>query len=374
MTRYRWVAIVAVALIAEACATGRFGPAPSTKVPESPRTLKHLSVSEREATLERARVWQPTDTRSLNLAVGPPLTPAQRIGAELTCGFVFPEKALTGNTPKFLCEARPEDVVKVKYGEKNGEVYAEIAASRLFWALGFKADRMYPARVTCQGCPPDPFAASKTDWQMGKPGVVGRHVFDPAAVERPLLGSAIEVQGFEGWAWPELDKVSPRAGGAPRAHVDALKLLAVFVQHSDTKPEQQDLICAPGGVKRDRSGNETCTLPWLVVRDLGTTFGKATALNNSKMNFDDWSGARIWREGAPCVGDLSRSLTGSLENPRISEAGRQFLASRLLLLADQQIRDLFRAAMAERRGGTVDDWVRVFKRKRDEIVTARCAA
>jgi hypothetical protein len=373
MTGYRWVAIVGFTLTAAACATGRFGPAANTRAPEGTRTLKNLAVSQREAMLERARVWQPTDTRLLNLAAGPPLPVAQRIGAALTCGFVFPEKPLTGNTPKFLCEARPGDVVKVKYGDKNGEVYAEIAASRLFWALGFKADRMYPARVICQGCPPDPFASSKTDWHMGKPGVVGRSVFDAAAVERPLLGSAIEVPGFEGWAWPELDKVSPRAGGASRAHVDALKLLAVFVQHSDTKPEQQDLMCAPGGVKRDRGGNETCTSPWLVVRDLGTTFGKATAMNNSKMNFDDWSGARIWKEGASCVGDLSRSLTGSLENPRISEAGRRFLAGRLSLMADQQIRDLFKAAMADRRGGSVDDWVRVFKRKREEIVQARCA-
>jgi hypothetical protein len=209
---------------------------------------------------------------------------------------------------------------------------------------------------------------------MGKPGNVGPYVSDPAAVERPVPGSAIEVPDFEGWAWPELDKVNPRAGGASRAHVDALKLLAVFVQHSESKPEQQELMCAPGGVTRDRAGNETCTSPWLVVKDLGTTFGKATALNNSKMNLNDWSGARIWREGAPCVGNLSKSLTGSLENPRIGEAGRKFLASRLLLLRDQQIRDLFRAAMAERRGGAVDDWVLVFKRKRDEIAEARCAA
>jgi hypothetical protein len=287
---------------------------------------------------------------------------------------VFPDKPLNGNTPKFLCAARPEDVVKVKYGEKNGEVYAEVAASRLFWALGFRADRMYLARVRCQGCPPDAFASSKANWGLGKPGNVAPYVFDPAAVERPFPGSPIEVPGFEGWAWPELDKVDPRAGGASRAQVDALRLLAVFVQHSDTKPEQQDLACAPGGVKRDRAGNETCTSPWLIVKDLGTTFGKATAFNNSKMDLDDWSGARVWREGTPCVGDLPRSLTGSLENPRISEAGRRFLASRLLLLSDRQIRDLFTAARAERRGGTIDDWVRVFKRKRDEIVKARCPA
>ena len=280
------LAIVSIVLFGAACATGRFGPAPGTKAPEGTHTLNNLSVDEREATLQRARVWQAIDTRSLDLAVGPPLPSAQRIREDLACTFAFPEKPLTGNTPKFLCEVAPGDVVKVKYGEKNGEVYAEIAASRLFWALGFKADRMYPARVSCRGCPADPFAASKTDWHAGKPGDIGLHVFDPAAVERPLPGSTIEVPGFEGWAWPELDKVSSRAGGSPRAHVDALKLLAVFVQHSDSKPEQQDLLCAPGRVKRDRGGNETCLSPWLVVTDLGATFGKATARNNSKMDFD----------------------------------------------------------------------------------------
>jgi hypothetical protein len=371
---YRRMAIVSVAVIAAACASGRFGPAPSTKVPVGPRTLKNLSVNEREAILERAHVWQPIDTRSLDLAAGPPLPTALRIKEDLTCRFAFPEKAMTGNTPKFRCAVRPDDVVKVKYGEKNGEVYAEIAASRLFWALGFKVDGMYPARVTCQDCPADPFAASKRDWHLGKPRNVGLHVFDPAAVERPLPGSDIEVPGFEGWAWPELDKVNPRAGGAPPAQVDALKLLAVFVQHSDSKPEQQGLMCAPGSVERDRAGNETCKAPWLVVKDLGATFGKATALNSSKMDLDDWSGARIWRDSTRCVGDLSRSLTGSLENPRISEAGRQFLASRLLLLRDRQIADLFMAARAERRGGTVGEWIRVFNRKREEIVNAHCAA
>lgn len=112
-------AIVGVALIAGACATGRFGPAPSTRIPEGKRTLKNLSVDDREAILQRARVWQAIDTRAPNLAVGPLLPSAQRIRPELACTFAFPEKPLTGNTPKFRCEIRPDDVVKVKYGEKN---------------------------------------------------------------------------------------------------------------------------------------------------------------------------------------------------------------------------------------------------------------
>jgi hypothetical protein len=57
---------------------------------------------------------------------------------------VFPDKPLTGMTPKFKCDLGKGDEVKVKCGEKNGEVYAEVAASRLLWALGFQADVMCP--------------------------------------------------------------------------------------------------------------------------------------------------------------------------------------------------------------------------------------
>ena len=73
------------------------------------------------------------------------------------------------------------------------------------------------------------------------------------------------------------------------------------------------------------------------------------------MTLADWSEARVWKEGEPCVGDMPRSFTGSLENPRISEAGRLFLAERLMLLSNKQIRDLFRAAHVERRNETMAD-------------------
>ena len=68
------------------------------------------------------------------------------------------KKEMSGNSPKFTCVIPPEDEVKVKFGRDNGEVYAEVAATRLFWALGFPVDRMYPVRVLCDGCPPGPEA------------------------------------------------------------------------------------------------------------------------------------------------------------------------------------------------------------------------
>jgi hypothetical protein len=378
--------VLLFSLFLSGCATGRNGPPLSTKAPEGPHTLKKLSVEERQELLQRAHVWQAVNTSSLNLVRGPVLPDDLRIAPLTSCSFVYPDKPLTGNTPKFMCEMKEGDAAKVKYNEKNGEVYAEVAASRLLWALGFKADVMEPSVVTCRDCPPDPFAASAAEWREGKPKETATRTFDPAVIERPFEGRSIEVPGFEGWAWPELDQLSTRANNSLRAEIDAFKLLAVFIQHSDSKAEQQDLVCSEEPGRIDGQGNETCRSPWLVIKDLGTTFGKATRLNNSKMNLADWDSVPIWKDATQCVGDLPRSLTGSLDNPRIGEAGRSFLAQRLARLSDKQIRDLFTVSNVEKRGEmiaaadgtkrrvTVDDWVRVFKRKRSEIAGVHCPA
>ena len=123
-----------------------------------------------------------------------------------------------------------------------------------------------------------------------------------------------------------------------------------------------------------------------MIKDLGGSFGKATLLNTSKMKLSDWDSTVIWKDSKQCIAGMPRSFTGSLEDPLISEAGRRFLAQRLMLLSDRQIRDLFTVSQVVKRGEeitpadgikrpvTVDDWVRVFKRKRSEIAAARCPA
>jgi hypothetical protein len=59
----------------------------------------------------------------------------------------------------------------------------------------------------------------------------------------------------------------------------------------------------------------------------------------------------------------------SFGEPQISEAGRQFLAARLLQLSDRQIRDLFAAArFADEGGVTLDNWVRAFDERARQIV------
>jgi hypothetical protein len=379
----RWTSRLLLLVIAfsavSGCARGLYGPSVNTPVRPAPRQIDELTVGERLAMLDRAEAWRPVDTASLDLLAGPPADDAFRFDASVSCSYAYPDKPLSGATPKFECELAPKDVVKVKFGLDNGEVFAEVAATRLFWALGFLADRIYPVRVTCLNCPKDPFRASTVDWALGRPGSLATRVYDPAAIERPFSGEEIEVPKFNGWSWRELDEVADNEAGAPRAHVDALKLLAAFIQHVDSKPGNQALVCADDDLGRDRAGNATCARPRLMVKDLGSSFAAASRVRFTKMNLASWRSVDVWRNEGQCRANVTSSIVGTLAHPRIGEAGRKLLADRLRLLSDRQIRDLFTAARVDRRKETidgrpvtVDDWVAVFKSKRDDIANRRC--
>ena len=105
-------------------------------------------------------------------------------------------------------------------------------------------------QVRCYGCPAEPFVTMKavdlTDSDvLYKKFVNYDHYkdFDWAAVERKHQGRAIGTDAVKGWAFFELDGVDAARGGAPRAHVDALRLLSVFLAHWDNKSENQRLVC-----------------------------------------------------------------------------------------------------------------------------------
>jgi len=330
-----------------------------------------LTKEARRAFIQRARVWSPTNVSKMNMRDGPAGPGAFRPNETVTCEYV--ERQMPGQTRKFYCAIRPDDIVKVRYGSSNGEVQGSVLATRLLWALGFAADRVYPVSVRCRGCAADPWKNRRR--------VNDVHEFDPAVIERPANGHEMRVGSKkEGWAWPELDLVDAAQGGAPLEQIDALRLLAVFMQHTDTKPKQQRLLCLPGGLGPDG----VCDRPFLLLHDVGMTFGHANEFNRNKegsVNLDEWAATPVWRNAAECIGHLSKSKTGTLGDPRISEAGRQFLAGLLEQLSDRQLRDLFDAARVDRRevgtsgrGANVqsESWIETFKAKRDEIVAARC--
>ena len=354
-----WLAI-GTACFSAGCATLR-GHGPTTREAAEVRT----------SILATSQVWRPISTRSLDLKAGPAGRDALPFQSVVSCTYV--EQKLGGKSPKFLCKINDHDTVKVKYGATNGEVLGEVLATRLLWALGFGADRMYPVTVVCRGCP---------DTLGGIEDHGNARRFDPAVIERPMAGDEWPSSGATGWAWNELNVVNPRAGGATLAQRDALKLLAVFVQHTDSKAEQQRILCLGN---RRRASTDTCTAPFLMISDVGLTFGRANAANvneTGSVNFSAWRQTRIWKHDTGCVGNLPKSLTGTLDDPVISEEGRRFLANRLGQLSDRQLRDLFEAARVELRPrspgdpstghATVGEWVDVFKAKRREIAERRC--
>ena len=331
----------------------------------------HISPEARLVAIRRAQVWKSTKVAAMDMVAGPQGKGAIPPGTEITCE--FRDKKANGRSPKFACVIGADDEVKVKYGRDNGEVYGEVAASRLLWALGFFADRMYPVRVVCLNCPPNPVVDTKN--------LQKSVTFNPASIEREMEGEVLETGEGSGWAWTDLDKVEATAGGAPVAQRDALKLLAAMIQHTDSKAEQQRLLCAPDE-KVDERG-EPCVHTFMMISDLGLTFGHANLFNRNpvgSVNFEQWTRAPIWSNKDRCVAELSQSQTGTLNNPVISEAGRKFLADLLVQLSDQQVHDLFEVArFAERTGpgirpATINDWVGAFNKKRAEIVNHTCPA
>jgi hypothetical protein len=363
---------------------------------EAPK-LPTPTPEQRIELLRRARVWEPTDVKSKDLYNGPQGKLKLRVGAEVACEFV--PMLLGGFTEKFLCRLDDGSIVKVKYLEDDRfkEVYGEVLGTRLFWALGFYADRMLPVRVVCRNCPKRPwrYVSLRTNRHavddQGRirsfppEAEIGTHVFDPATLEEKLDAETIEEHKDQGWSWKSLALVDRSLGGATTAELDALKLLNAFVQNADNGHEQNAFACPRDELVEDGSGHVTCRRPILYVDDLGAVFGRGGGLTRyqGRVDYEGWKARRVWRDRTACRARLAAIgwvvHPTCLIDPVVGEEGRALLARLLGELSDAQIADLFRAARIEglhqtmpdgasgRREVTVEDWVALFKKKRDEI-------
>ena len=125
--------------------------------------------------------------------------------------------------------------------------------------------------------------------------------------------------------------------------------------------------------------------PVAYVGDVGAILGRGSRFETSKVELERWMESKVWSEPDACRAHVRRFYHGTLmSKTRISEAGRRFLASRLVLLDRDQIRDMFVAARMEGVGGeletpegeqrlaTIDDWVAAFETKVRTVVDHRC--
>jgi hypothetical protein len=373
------IALTGTVAVAAACGSQTSGKPPEADSQKSsaksaepakgkkPMKSKTVSAEERIDALSRAAIWiAPPPIEKANLGIDPAHP------KEITCTFEITQ--LGGTAPKFDCKSKDGERLRIKYGS-SPEVPSEVAAAKLLHTLGFGSDNMNIAeKVRCHGCPAEPFITMKTLGFAGAQKLYEK-VMDPkdfkdftwTAVERKHYGRPIETEEVEGWAFFELDLIDPKKGGAPRAHVDALRLLAVMLSHWDNKSENQRLVCLS---EKDWPEGGKCSKPFAMLQDVGSAWGPR------KVDLPEWEKASLWSDRATCTTSMDGlPYHGATFTPvKISEAGRKHLGGLLARLSDRQLEDLFKSArfdqpvgMLNKQSTPVAEWVRVFKAKVKQV-------
>lgn len=284
-----------------------------------------------------------------------------------------------GTTPKFHCSVPGVvddngELIRLKIkphfkgqtrDKRNGEVYGEFLSSRFSKALGFFADDEWVADVTCPDC-----EKSLTKSFQGTPF----NPFQPAAGIELALGHGIDVNcdhKDSGALAGSLQKLLQ--SGAPRAEIDAFKLWLAFIDHGDTKTDNQKFSCLKSTKNADNT--RTCEPGEAVfyVSDMGSTFGYSTA-SEKKARLSQWQGKDPIRvSGGHCT-----TTAKSVGDTSITEEGRQLLARGLQRLLDAESKDgtitnVFRASRNAERDQPAEEWTREFERKARTIIDARCS-
>jgi len=346
-------------------------------------------TSEARALAERsAKVWQEPDPAydpvlGYNPDKGPrrgaPTVNAAGLAAPINCVANKDLSKGEGTTPKFHCSVPgvvEGDGELIRYKVKphfkgqarekrNGEIYGEFLSSRFSKALGFFADDNWVADVTCADCE----KSLTTGFQGTK-----FTPFQPAAGIELSLGKGIDVncdRKDAGAIAGSLQKL--QQNGAPRAEVDAFKLWLAFIDHGDTKTDNQKFTCLDS--EKNADGTRTCKPGQAVyyVSDMGSTWGYSSSSEN-KARLKGWSG----KDPIKVSGGRCATTAKSVGDAGISEAGRQLLATGLQRLLDAEkssglITKVFRASRNQERDQAPEAWTEEFARKARTIIDARCS-
>jgi hypothetical protein len=311
----------------------------------------------RNEALARAKVFrgEPFHAAAVDFALNPNRDFVDR--KLTTCKFKPDE--ISGTSPKFDCKLDKGETVKVKYGWTK-EILSEIATTRLLHGLGFGADHVsFVETLRCYGCPFQPFHNRSLAQMLGIEGYLDKRInyekfrdFKNVSVERKLEGEAVEAGPEEGWAFHELKKIDASRGGATKAEVDALRLMAMFIHHWDNKSQNQRLVCV-------NSETGACKHPLAIIQDAGSGFGP------KKVDVEQWTAIPVWADEASCTVSMKRMpyRGGTFPDVQISEAGRKLLGDRLKQLTPAQIEALFKAANLD----DIPRWVSAFQNRVRQI-------
>lgn len=349
---------------------------------------KSCFTEQARAEAERtAKVWQAPDPSydpvlGYNVTTGPrrgaPAVDANGIAQPFRCMANKDPSPGAGTTPKFHCSVpgmttADGDLIRYKVkphfkgqtrDKRNGEIYGEFLSSRFSRALGFFADDEWVADVTCPDC-----QKSLTTGFQG----ASWNPFQPAAGIEMNIGSGIDVKcnNKDGAAIGDaLSKMLQ--GGRPRAEIDAFKLWLAFIDHGDTKTDNQKFACLDS--QKNPDGTRTCKPGQAIyyVSDMGSTWGFSSS-SESKARLQRWKG----KDPIKVSGSRCSTTAKSVGDANISEGGRKLLADQLQRLLDaertnQTITRVFRASRNHERDEPAEAWAAEFIRKANTIINARC--
>jgi hypothetical protein len=350
---------------------------------------KFCFTSEARARAEQsAKVWQEPDpgydpvlgyNPQTGARPGALTVDAAGLAAPINCTANRDPSKGAGTTPKFHCSVAgvvDEDGDLIRYKVKphfkgqsrekrNGEIYGEFLSSRFSKALGFFADDEWVADVTCPDC-----EKSLTSGFQGAPF----SPFQPAAGIELSLGKGIDVNCDNKDAAAISSALSKLLqGGAPRAEIDAFKLWLAFIDHGDTKTDNQKFSCLKWTKNADNT--LTCEEGQAVyyVSDMGSTWGYSSS-SEKKARLDSWRG----KDPIKVSGGRCTTTAKSVGDANISEAGRKLLADGLQRLLDAEKSDgtitkVFRASRNQERDQSPEAWTAEFQRKAMTIINAQCS-
>jgi hypothetical protein len=357
---------------------------------KSDKGAKACFTAEARSAAERtAKVWQQPDpdydpVLGYNTTKGPrpgaPPVDSNGLAKPIRCVANKDETKGAGTTPKFHCSVPgvvDEDGDLVRYKVKphfkgqsrekrNGEIYGEFLSSRFSKALGFFADDEWVADVSCPDC-----EKSLTSGFQGAPFNPNQ----PAAGIELSLGKGIDVNcnnKDSGGIAETLRNLSSGSASA-RAEIDAFKLWLAFIDHGDTKTDNQKFACLDS--QKNPNGTRTCKPGEAVyyISDMGSTFGYSSA-SESKARLRRWKERKdpIVVEGGRCS-----TTAKAVGDTNVSEAGRKLLADGLQRLLQREQSDglitrIFRASRNAERDESPEAWTAEFIRKARTIIDARC--
>jgi hypothetical protein len=343
-----------------------------------------FSQAERDRAERAAKVWRDPAGYDPVLGYDPAKGPRKGAPPVDANGFARPincvankdEHPGAGTTPKFHCSVPgnvDDDGQLIRYKikphfkgqspeKRNGEIYGEFLSSRFSKAVGFFADDEWVADVTCPDC-----QKSLTKGFQGAPW----SPFQPAAGIEMSLARGIDVNCNDKDAAPLAGTLTMLQQGS-RAEIDAFKLWLAFIDHGDTKTDNHKIAC----LDSTKNGTQRVCTPGeavFYVSDMGSTFGYSSA-SESKARLYGWKK----KDPIKVSGGQCTSTAKSIGDARVSEDGRQLLATQLQRLLEAErangtITKVFRASRNAERDEQPQAWTAEFIRKANMIINARCS-